>query len=70
MTTTARQATRRLANTGALAELVIFGWDYDRCELCGTPAAELFWRTDEAGAEVSVCEHCADTADLGSFDCD
>lgn len=70
MTTTARQATTRIANTAVLAELVILGFEYDLCELCDAPAADLFWRTDESGTEVHVCESCADSVLAGCFDCD
>ncbi len=70
MTTTARQATHRIADTAVLVELVLFGLELDCCQLCDAPAAELFWRYDESGTEVSVCEHCADTVLAGCFDCD
>lgn len=70
MTTTARQATTRIAtDTAALFDLVILGADFDTCELCGHPAAELYLRVDNRdGAEVSACEHCADHADVSYGD--
>lgn len=67
MTTTARQATRRIADTAALVDLVITGLaeDFDTCELCGHAAAELFTRIDNRdGAEIECCEHCADHGDV------
>lgn len=66
MTTTARQATRRIiTDTDALAALVILGTEFDTCALCPLPTAELFTRIDNRdGAEVECCEHCADTADV------
>lgn len=71
MTTTARSLTVRLAaSTNVdLIEALLFA-DYATCELCDTPAAYLYTRLDEDGAEIHVCEHCADTVDLGAFDCD
>lgn len=71
MTKTQGQTLNRIATTTAvLVELVIFGLDYDCCELCSAPTATLFWRYDESGAEVSVCEDCANTVIAGCFDCD
>lgn len=71
MTRTQAQTLSRIATTtAALAELVILGFDFDCCELCNAPAAELFWRTDESGTEVHVCENCANTVLVGCFDCD
>jgi hypothetical protein len=66
MTTTARQATRRIiTDTDVLAALVILGAEFETCELCTLPAAELFARTDNRdGAEIECCEHCANTADV------
>ncbi len=66
MTTTARQATRRIiTDTDALAALVILGTEFDNCEICTLPAAELFARTDNRdGSEVECCESCANTADV------
>jgi hypothetical protein len=68
MTTTARQATRRIiTDTTAISALVLLGLEFDfaDCEICTLPAAELFERIDNRdGAEISVCEHCADTADV------
>jgi len=68
MTTTARTATSQIATgTAALAELVIAGLfeDFDTCEICQLPVAELFTRIDNRdGAEIECCEHCADTADV------
>ena len=66
MTTTARTATRRIvADTDVLAVLVILGAEFDTCELCQLPAAELFTRIDNRdGAEIECCEYCADTADV------
>lgn len=69
MTTTARRATARIAKaTMAAADLVISGFGY--CDLCDTAAPYLYGRLDEDGYEVHVCEHCADTVDLGCIDCD
>lgn len=69
MTTTARRTTAQIATTtAALFELVILGIEFDTCELCTHPAAELFARIDNRdGAEIEVCEHCADTADVSSI---
>lgn len=66
MTTTARQATRRIiTDTQAIAALVILGLEFDTCEICEQPAAELYTRIDNRdGAEIACCEHCADTADV------
>jgi hypothetical protein len=67
MTTTARQATTRIADTAALAELVITGLsaEFESCGICGHAAAELYQRIDNRdGTEVECCEHCADTADV------
>jgi len=70
MTTTARQATAQIATDSAdLLDLVILGITFEVCELCGLDAAELFNRIDNRdGADVLVCEHCADTADVSSSD--
>lgn len=70
MTTTARTATRQIATTtAALFELVILGIEFDTCELCSHPAAELFTRIDNRdGAEIKCCESCADTADVSYCD--
>lgn len=71
MTTTARTATRRIAddtvNLAALVIAAIFDDLEAEFETCafGHPAAELFWRLDENNDEIQVCEHCADTRDLG-----
>lgn len=80
MTTIARQANIRIANrTTALAQVVINARfavivadlaeigtdeDIDFCELCERHAAAYTRIDNRDGAEVSVCEHCADTADL------
>lgn len=66
MTTTARQATRRIiTDTQALAALVLLGLEFDTCELCELAAAELFARIDNRDdAEVQCCEWCADHADV------
>ena len=66
MTTTARRATAQIATTtAALFDLVILGVEFDTCELCTHPAAELFARIDNRdGAEVECCEWCADHADV------
>lgn len=66
MTTTARTATRQIATTtAALFELVILGIEFDECQICEQPAAELFWRIDNRdGTEVRCCEWCADHADV------
>lgn len=54
MTTTARTATRQIATTtAALFELVILGAEFDECEICKLPAAE-----------VRCCEDCVDHADV------
>lgn len=71
MTRTSVQTLSHIATTTAvLVELVLFGLELDCCQLCDAPAAELFWRYDESGAEVSVCEHCANNVLAGCFDCD
>ena len=66
MTTTARQATRRIStDTQALAALVLLGLEFDACEICTLPAAELYARIDNRDdAKVLVCEHCAELADV------
>jgi hypothetical protein len=66
MTTTARQATRRIiTDTQAITALVLLGLEFDTCEICEQPAAELYARIDNRdGAEVGCCEWCADTADV------
>lgn len=66
MTTTARKATRRIiTDTAAISALVLLGTEFDTCELCELPAAELYIRTDNRdGAEIAVCEHCANHADV------
>lgn len=66
MTTTARRSTAQIATTtAALFDLVILGIEFDTCQLCTHPATELFARVDNRdGAEIEVCEHCADTADV------
>lgn len=68
MTTTARKATARLAGaTVLLAALVIADLleQYDECEVCGRRVAQRFARIDNRdGAEVKVCEHCADHGDV------
>lgn len=66
MTTTARTATRQIATTtAALFELVILGIEFDTCEICEMPAAELFPRIDNRdGAEVECCEDCAINGDV------
>lgn len=73
MTTTARQITRRIAtDTAAIAGLVTFGifdTEFETCELNGCTAAELFTRTDNRdGAEIRVCEWCADHGDVSCTD--
>ncbi len=68
MTTTARQTTARLAGaTVLLAALVIAALieQYDECDLCPRRVTERFTRIDNRdGAEVDVCEHCADHGDV------
>jgi hypothetical protein len=66
MTTTARQATRRIiTDTQAITALVLLGLEFDLCQICELPAAELFPRIDNRDdAEIACCEHCADTADV------
>jgi hypothetical protein len=66
MTTTARKATRRIiTDTAAISALVLLGLEFDTCEICTLPAAELFERIDNRdGAECECCEWCADTADV------
>ncbi len=63
MTTTARQATRRIiTDTAAISALVLLGLEFDTCPICNHPAAELLARIDNRdGTEI---EHCADTADV------
>ena len=67
MTTTARKATAAVTATVALLDLVILGieLDFDDCNVCGHPAAELFDRMTEDGDEVRACETCVDTLRLG-----
>ena len=66
MTTTARQATRRIiTDTRAISALVLLGLEFDSCDICTLPAAELFARIDDRdGAPVACCEWCADHADV------
>jgi hypothetical protein len=66
MTTTARQATRRIiTDTAAISALVLLGLEFGTCQICTLAAAELFERIDNRdGAEIQACEHCADTADV------
>lgn len=66
MTTTARRTTRRIiTDTAALATLVLLGLEFGACQICTLAAAELFPRIDNRdGAEIAVCEHCADHADV------
>lgn len=66
MTTTARQATRRIiTDTQAITALVLLGLEFDTCEICEQPAAELYTRIDDRdGAEAECCEHCAIHGDV------
>lgn len=72
MTATARKTIRRIAaatRTAAAFLLATIAADFKACELCELAAAELFDRVDNRdGADVRVCEHCADTADVGPAD--
>lgn len=73
MTITARKATAQIAtDTADLLDLVIIGLyedEFDTCELCEMPAAELYTRTDvRDGSEISACEHCADHGDVSTTD--
>lgn len=77
MTTTARTATRRIADdTADLAAVVINGIfdaivaDLDvefefECGICGHGTDEIFHRLTENGDEVDACETCVDTYNLG-----
>lgn len=80
MNTIARRATIHIADTTApLAQVIINARFaaivetliadiaiYDHaCELCGQGTDETFTRLDNRdGAEVEICESCADTADV------
>jgi hypothetical protein len=73
MTITARKATAQIAtDTADLLDLVVAGIldeDFETCAICELPTAELFERTDNRdNAEIRVCEHCADTADVSCSD--
>ena len=75
MTTTARQMTSHPdAGTAGLAELTVAGLldDFELCQLCELPAAELYERTTavtvgewDCNEPVRVCAFCVDANDLG-----
>lgn len=77
MTTTIGYRARiRFANeTAPLAQLVIDtkaqfdaiveAETFETCQMCGHTVVELFTRIDNRdNAEIEICEHCADTADV------
>lgn len=80
MTTIAKRVNIRTADrTAALALLVIQAKfiaiievevdEFHTCQMCGHTVVELFTRIDNRdNAEVAVCEHCADTADVSYCD--
>ncbi len=69
MTATARHTTTHIATTtAALTDYTVFS-GYDSCDLCTLAAQDLYTRLDNRdGAEIRVCEHCADTADVSHAD--
>lgn len=63
MTTTARTATRRIVTvTAALVASVLtaLAEEFDDCQLCGQPSADLFNRLTEDRDQVRACETCVD----------
>jgi hypothetical protein len=68
MTTTARATTRHIATvTAALTASVLaaLAEDFDDCELCSLPSADLYNRLTEDGDEVRACETCVHEHHLG-----
>lgn len=75
-TTIARQARIRFADqTAPLAQVVINAKfativetevdEFTTCPMCGHATAEVFTRIDNRdGAEIEICETCADTQDV------
>lgn len=68
MTTTARTTTRRIATvTAALVASVLaaLAEEFDDCEMCDQPSADLYDRLTEDYEQVRACEDCVARYHLG-----